>query len=139
MTELVRFGVSMNERLLDVFDKKIVSRGYANRSEAVRDMIRNRLVEMEWEDVNQEVAGTITLIYDHHVRGLSALLTELQHNWHDLILSTMHVHLDHHNCLEVLVIKGPAGQAREVADKLVGVKGVKHGKLTITSTGEQLK
>lgn len=139
MSELVRFGVSMNEQLLAMFDKKIVSQGYANRSEAVRDMIRNRLVEMEWEDENKEVAGTITLVYDHHVRGLSNLLTELQHNWHDMILSTIHVHLDHHNCLEVLVIKGPAGQAREVANKLVGIKGVKHGQLTITSTGRELK
>lgn len=139
MTELVRFGVSMNETLLEMFDKKIVSRGYANRSEAVRDMIRNRLVELEWEDENQEVAGTITLVYDHHVRGLSNVLTELQHNWHDMILTTTHVHLDHHNCLEVLVIKGPAGRAREVADRLVGVKGVKHGQLTITSTGRELK
>jgi CopG family nickel-responsive transcriptional regulator len=138
MTELVRFGVSMNEQLLVAFDKKIVSRGYVNRSEAVRDLIRNRLVEMEWEDENREVAGTITLVYDHHVRGLSNLLVELQHNWHDMILVTTHVHLDHHNCLEVLVIKGPAGQVREVADRLVGVKGVKHGQLTITSTGTEL-
>ncbi|MBS3885456.1 MAG: nickel-responsive transcriptional regulator NikR [Dethiobacter sp.] len=139
MTELVRFGVSMNEQLLKMFDKKIVASGYVNRSEAVRDLIRNRLVEMEWEDENQEVAGTITLVYDHHVRGLSHLLTELQHNWHELVLATTHVHLDHHNCLEVLVIKGPAGKAREVADRLVGVKGVKHGQLTITSTGQALK
>lgn len=139
MTELVRFGVSMNENLLEMFDKKIVARGYANRSEAVRDLIRNRLVELEWEDDNREVAGTITLVYDHHVRGLSNILTELQHNWHDMILTTTHVHLDHHNCLEVLVIKGPAGRAREVADRLVGVKGVKHGQLTITSTGRELK
>lgn len=122
-----------------MFDKKIVARGYANRSEAVRDLIRNRLVEMEWEDENQEVAGTITLVYDHHVRGLSHLLTELQHNWHELFLTTTHVHLDHHNCLEVLVIKGPAGKVREVADRLVGVKGVKHGQLTIASTGQALK
>ncbi|MFW0861694.1 MAG: nickel-responsive transcriptional regulator NikR [Dethiobacter sp.] len=139
MTELVRFGVSMNEQLLKMFDKKIVACGYANRSEAVRDLIRNRLVEMEWEDENQEVAGTITLVYDHHVRGLSHLLTKLQHNWHELILVTTHVHLDHHNCMEILAIKGPAGKVREVADRLVGVKGVKHGQLTITSTGQSLK
>jgi CopG family transcriptional regulator, nickel-responsive regulator len=139
MSELVRFGVSMNEQLLNAFDRKIVSRGYANRSEAVRDLIRNRLVELEWEDENQEVAGTITLVYDHHVRGLSNLLTDLQHNWHDMILTTTHVHLDHHNCLEVLVVKGPAGQVREVADRLVGVKGVKHGQLTLTSTGRELR
>ncbi|EEG77581.1 nickel-responsive transcriptional regulator NikR [Dethiobacter alkaliphilus] len=139
MSKLVRFGISMNEQLLEAFDKKIVSQGYANRSEAVRDLIRNRLVEMEWEDENQEVAGTITLMYDHHVRGLSNLLTELQHNWHDMILTSTHVHLDHHNCLEVLVLKGPAGRAREVADKLISVKGVKHGQLTITSTGHELR
>jgi CopG family nickel-responsive transcriptional regulator len=128
----------MNEQLLQKFDRKIVSQGYANRSEAVRDLIRNRLVELEWEDENQEVAGTLTLVYDHHVRGLSNLLTELQHNWHDMILTSTHVHLDHHNCLEALVIKGPAGQVRQIADRLIGVRGVKHGKLTITSTGRGL-
>lgn len=139
MSELVRFGISMNEKLLELFDKKIVARGYANRSEAVRDLIRNRLVELEWEDDLQEVAGTLTLVYDHHVRGLGNLLTEMQHNWHDMIITSTHVHLDHHNCLEVLVIKGPAGRVREIADRLLGVKGVKHGKLAITSTGKQLK
>lgn len=139
MSGLIRFGISMNEQLLAMFDKQIVSKGYANRSEAVRDLIRNRLVELEWGDEDQEVAGTITLIYDHHVRGLGSLLTEMQHNWHELILSATHVHLDHHNCLEVLIIKGPAGKVRQVADRLVGVKGVKHGKLTITSTGEKLR
>ncbi|MBS3947363.1 MAG: nickel-responsive transcriptional regulator NikR [Dethiobacter sp.] len=139
MSGLIRFGISMNEQLLAMFDKQIVSKGYANRSEAVRDLIRNRLVELEWGDEDQEVAGTITLIYDHHVRGLGSLLTEMQHNWHELILSATHVHLDHHNCLEVLIIKGPAGKVRQVADRLLGVKGVKHGKLTITSTGEMLR
>lgn len=129
----------MNEQLLQMFDRKIVARGFANRSEAIRDLIRNQLVELEWEDETQEVAGTITLVYDHHVRGLSDLLTEIQHNFHDMILSTIHVHLDHHNCLEVLVIRGQAGPARAVADKLIGIKGVKHGQLTITSTGQQLK
>lgn len=138
MTKLSRFGISMNQDLLTMFDQKIVARGYANRSEAIRDLVRNRLVELEWEDKNREVAGTITLVYDHHVRGLNELLTDIQHHYHKLILSTIHVHLDHHNCLEVLVIKGQAGEAREVADKLIGIKGVKHGQLTITSTGEQL-
>jgi CopG family transcriptional regulator, nickel-responsive regulator len=138
LSELVRFGISMNEQLLDKFDKKIVSQGYANRSEAIRDLIRNRLVELTWEDDKQEVAGTITLVYDHHVRGLGSLLTELQHESHDLFLSTMHVHLDHHNCLEVLVVKGQAGKVQLVADRLIGTRGVKHGKLTITSTGREL-
>ena len=137
-SKLLRFGISMSEDLLTMFDQQIVARGYANRSEAIRDLIRNRLVELEWEDENQEVAGTITLVYDHHVRGLNRQLTDIQHDYHQIILSTTHVHLDHHNCLEVLVIKGLAGEAREVAEKLIGLKGVKHGQLTITSTGEQL-
>jgi CopG family nickel-responsive transcriptional regulator len=139
MSRLVRFGISMDEQLLAMFDKQIVLHGYANRSEAIRDLIRNRLVEQEWEDDEQEVAGTITLIYDHHVRGLGSLLTELQHHSHDLFLSATHVHLDHHNCLEVLIIKGPSGKVRQVADRLIGVRGVKHGKLAITSTGQRLK
>ena len=138
MSELIRFGISMSEELLESFDTKIVSPSYKNRSEAIRDLIRNRLVDFSWQDENQEVVGTLTLVYDHHVRGLSNLLTEMQHTWHNLILSSMHIHLDHNNCLEVLVIKGAAGQARRVAEELIGVRGVKHGKLSITSSGEEL-
>jgi len=128
----------MDEELLKRFDDEVVSRGYINRSEAIRDLIRNQLVELDWSKEGEEVAGTITLIYDHHVRGLNDLLLELQHRFHNLIISTMHVHLDHHHCLEVLVIKGPAREAREVAGQLLGVKGVKHGKLSVTSTGKRL-
>jgi CopG family transcriptional regulator, nickel-responsive regulator len=139
MSGLVRFGISIDQDLLERFDREIVSGSYANRSEAIRDLIRNQLVESEWSGEDVEVAGTITLVYDHHVRGLSDLLLEVQHRYHNLILSVMHVHLTHNNCLEVMVIKGPAGTAKEVAGRLLGVKGVKHGKLTITSTGERLK
>lgn len=138
MSELIRFGVSISESLLEAFDRLIVKKGYNNRSEAIRDLIRNQMVEMAWEKEDEEVAGTVTLIYDHHVRGLSDLLLELQHNYHRLILSTMHMHLDHHNCLEVLAVKGMAREVRQVAEKLISVKGVKHGKLTITSTGKNL-
>ncbi|HAA35142.1 MAG TPA: nickel-responsive transcriptional regulator NikR [Firmicutes bacterium] len=138
MSELIRFGVSISESLLEAFDRLIVKKGYNNRSEAIRDLIRNQMVEMAWEKEDEEVAGTVTLIYDHHVRGLSDLLLELQHNYHHLILSTMHMHLDHHNCLEVLAVKGMAREVRQVAEKLISVKGVKHGKLTITSTGKNL-
>ncbi|MGI6096734.1 MAG: nickel-responsive transcriptional regulator NikR [Dethiobacteria bacterium] len=138
MPKLIRFGISMHEQLLERFDQEIVSRGYANRSEAIRDLIRNQLVEMEWAEEEQEVAGTITLVYDHHVRGLTDILINLQHRYHQLIISTMHVHLDHDNCLEVLVIKGRAKEAKEAANQLISVKGVKHGKLTITSTGKKL-
>ncbi len=138
MSKLIRFGISMNEQLLEKFDRLIVQKGYNNRSEAIRDLIRSQLVELEWTDEDQEVAGTITLVYDHHVKGLSDLLTDLQHDFHDLILSTMHVHLDHFNCLEVLVIQGKAGDAKKVAEKLISIKGVKHGKLSITSTGKNI-
>jgi len=139
MAELVRFGVSINEDLLNKFDSLIVHKGYNNRSEAIRDLIRNQLVELEWENEDGEVAGTITLIYDHHVRGLSDLLVELQHDFYELILSTMHMHLDHHNCLEVLSVKGVAKDVRKLAERLISVKGVKHGRLTITSTGKNLE
>ena len=139
MSTLTRFGISIEEELLKRFDEEIVNKGYKNRSEAIRDLVRNQLVELEWEDEDEEVAGTITLVYDHHTRGLTDLLTELQHSYHKLILSTMHVHLDHHNCLEILVIKGKARDAQEVADRLLSVKGVLHGKLTVTSTGSKLK
>lgn len=139
MTELVRFGVSISAGLLESFDKIIAKKSYNNRSEAIRDLIRNQLVEMEWETEDEEVAGTITLIYDHHVRGLSNLLLEVQHDYHNLILSTMHLHLDHHNCLEVLAVKGVTKKVREIAERLISVKGVKHGQLSITSTGKNLR
>ncbi len=138
MTNLVRFGISIEQELLERFDREVVVNGYENRSEAIRDLMRNQLVEVEWSGEDVEVAGTITLVYDHHVKGLSDLLLDVQHRFHNLILSVMHVHLTHYNCLEVMVIKGRAREAREVAGRLLGVKGVKHGKLTITSTGETL-
>ena len=138
MSKLTRFGISMSESLLQQFDKMINRKGYKNRSEAIRDLIRNELVEESWQSEDEEVAGTITLVFDHHVKGLSSLLTELQHDYHQLILTTTHVHLDHNNCLEVLVVKGRAGDAKGVAEKLISIKGVKHGRLTITSTGSSL-
>ena len=139
MGQIVRFGVSIDRELLESFDRKIVLKGYANRSEAIRDLIRNQLVEMEWSNDDEEVAGTITLVYDHHVRGLNDLLLELQHDYVELIVSTMHVHLAHDRCLEVLLIKGPAGEAKDVANRLLAIKGVIHGRFTATSTGEKLK
>ncbi len=138
MANLTRFGISINEELLERFDKEIVEKGYSNRSEAIRDLIRNQLVELDWAEEKEEVAGTITLVYNHHTRGLTDILTEMQHTFHELILSTMHVHLDKHNCLEILVIKGRVKEAKEVASRLLSVKGVLHGKLTVTSTGKKL-
>ncbi|OPL12938.1 MAG: nickel-responsive regulator [Firmicutes bacterium ML8_F2] len=139
MPDLIRFGISMEKDLLGRLDQEIVKRGYPNRSEAIRDLIRNQLVEIDWSQEEEEVAGTITIIYNHHVRGLSDLLLEMQHDHHHMIISVMHVHLEHEHCLEVMVIKGMASEAKELAGRLIGVKGVKHGKLTITSTGKSLK
>ncbi len=138
MAKLTRFGISIPENLLTRFDAVIKRKGYPNRSEAIRDLIRDHLIEKEWKDGEEEVAGTITLVYDHHVKGLSNNLVSIQHDYHDLILSTMHIHLDHDNCLEVLVVKGQAKKAQDMVEKLTTVKGVKHGKFTMTSTGKNI-
>jgi CopG family transcriptional regulator, nickel-responsive regulator len=138
MGETVRFGISMDEELLESFDKLIEQKGYANRSEAIRDLIRAAQVELDWEEGEKEAIGTVTLVYNHHVRDLSDKLTEQQHAYHDQIVSALHVHLDAHNCLEVLVVRGKARAVRKIADELIGVKGVKHGKLVMTTTGEGL-
>ncbi len=137
MAKLVRFGVSLDHHLLDDFDRLIQRRGYTNRSEALRDLIRDNLVGQEWDE-NKETVGTITFVYDHHVRDLTRKLTDIQHRYQKLILSGMHVHLDHAHCLEVLVMKGKGSEIKKVSDALVSVKGVKHGKLTMTTTGKGL-
>jgi len=138
MGETIRFGVSIDAQLLENFDKLIEHKSYMNRSEAIRDMIRAALVETKAANDEEEMVGTITLVYDHHVRDLSDKLTEHQHAYHDRIISALHVHLDAHNCLEVLVARGKAKDVKKIADELLGVKGVKHGKLVMTSTGEEL-
>lgn len=138
MGETVRFGISMDEELLASFDRLIEQKGYANRSEAIRDLIRAAQVESDWEEGEKEGVGTVTLVYNHHVRDLSDKLTEQQHSHHDQIISALHVHLDAHNCLEVLVVRGKVREVRQIADELIGVKGVKHGKLVMTTTGEGL-
>ncbi len=135
---LVRFGVSMDENLLQQFDTLLSRKGYANRSEAMRDLIRDHLVEEEWREKGREMVGTITIVYNHHTRGLSDSLTDLQHHFHNLVISTMHLHLDKDNCLEVLVVKGTVDKIKTVADKLISTRGVKHGKLTMTTTGKEL-
>jgi CopG family nickel-responsive transcriptional regulator len=138
MAEIVRFGVSMDDRLLEKFDKLIEGKGYSNRSEAVRDLIRNALVEEQWANDEEEAVGTVSLVYDHHTRELSDKLTEQQHSHHREIVSALHVHLDAHHCLEVVVLKGKAGEIRHLADELIGTKGVKHGRLMTTTTGQAL-
>ena len=138
MSDLVRFGVSVESQLVKKFDALISRKGYSNRSEALRDLIRDRLVEQEWEEGEQETVGTITLVYNHHTRELEHELTEIQHRSHHQVVSTLHIHLDAHNCLEVMVVKGTSQEIKKFADKLIGTRGVKHGKLTMTTTGRGL-
>lgn len=137
MKKLVRFGVSLDHHLLDDFDRLIERKNYTNRSEALRDLIRDNLVGQEWDE-NKVTVGTITIVYDHHVHDLTDKLTDIQHHYHRLVLSSLHVHLDHDHCLEVLVVRGKGAEIRKVADTLIGTKGVKHGKLTMTTTGQGL-
>ena len=139
MSGLSRIGVAIDTDLLKKFDRLIAQRKYTNRSEAFRDLIRDELVEKTWESPDSDVVGTVTLVYDHHVRMLNEKLTDIQHDHHHVILSTLHVHLDHDHCLEVLVVRGKSDEVRHVADTLISTKGVKHGRLTITSSGAELK
>ena len=139
MKKLVRFGVSLDHHLLIDFDKVVKRRKYATRSEALRDLIRDQLVSQEWSaDGDHETVATVTFVYDHHVRDLARKLTHIQHDFQGHILAGMHVHLDHDHCLEVLVVKGKGSQIHKIADALISVKGVKHGKLAMTTTGKKL-
>ena len=138
MSDITRFGVSIDSQLIRKFDSLIVRKGYATRSEAIRDMIRDALVEREWESGDHETVGTITIVYNHHTRELEHALTDMQHKSFHQIISTLHVHLDAHNCLEVLVVKGSSREIKHIADRLIGTRGVKHGKLTMTTTGKEL-
>ena len=138
MADVIRFGISMDDRLLQRFDELIERKGYVNRSEAVRDLIRNALVEDQWTRAEEEIVGTVTLVYDHHTRDLADKLTEQQHSHHGSIISALHVHLDAHHCLEVVVVRGRTAEVRRLADELIGTKGVKHGKLMMTTTGKPL-
>ncbi len=135
--DLNRFGVSMSADLLTQLDELVRARGYSNRSQAIADMVRDQLVEHRGKEGNRKIAGTITVVYDHHKRNIQSLLTSIQHDFGEHIISTMHVHLDHHNCLEILAVRGRASLIRQLADKLIAAKGVKHGKLTMTTTGEE--
>ena len=126
MTDLVRFGVAMEQKLLDEFDALVATKGYANRSEALRDLVRRELDQAAWRSGKPAVA-TITLIYDHHVRELTEKLTEIQHDFGDRIVSALHVHLDHDHCLEVIAARGPARELEALADRLTNTRGVTSG------------
>jgi CopG family nickel-responsive transcriptional regulator len=138
MSDLVRFGIAMDKQLLAKFDRLILKKGYRNRSKAFSDLVRNSLVEENWQTKSDETVGTVTIAYNHRVRELSDILTELQHRFHDEIISCMHVHLNAHNCLEVLAVKGKPERIKKIADRLIATRGVKHGKLVMTTTGKGL-
>jgi len=135
---VTRFGVSLEEHLLAQFDRLIARRGYTNRSEAIRDLIRESLVREQWEVGSDEVVGTLTLVYNHEVRDLTDKLTDLQHAHYKAIVSGLHVHLDPHHCLEVLVLRGRAKELKAIADRLIGTRGVKHGTFSATAEGRAL-
>jgi len=129
---LSRIGIALDSDLLKRFDLSIERRGYTNRSEAFRDLIRDRLVTEQTANPNAVVVGTVTLIYDHHASGITEKLTEVQHAQHKLVVSTSHAHLDHDSCLEVLIVHGKSAQVSQFADRLIGLKGVQHGRLVMT-------
>lgn len=136
---LIRFGISLEDSLLERFDSLIDKKSYPSRSEAIRDLIRDALVMEDWKADTSEAVGTITIVYNHEKRELADLLTDLQHEHYNSIISSMHIHLDEHNCLEVIVVKGKTKDIKSIADRLIATKGVKHGKLLLTTTGKGLE
>ncbi|MFH1190597.1 MAG: nickel-responsive transcriptional regulator NikR [Candidatus Omnitrophota bacterium] len=137
MSGIIRFGISLESDLSKKFDTRLKKKGYSNRSEAIRDLIRQDLVDQEWHE-GAEVAGAITLIYDHHKRELLNKITDIQHDFQNVIVSAQHIHLDHHNCLEIIAVKGNPIDVQKLTNKLKIIKGVKHGTLSMSSTGKGL-
>jgi CopG family nickel-responsive transcriptional regulator len=135
MPDVIRFGVSIESPLLERFDELSARKGYGNRSEAIRDLMRSALVDEQWDVGEAETVGTVTLVYDHHASDLADKLNQQQHSHHEAIISTLHVHMDAHHCLEVVVLKGKANEIKRLADELIGTKGVKHGKFVASTTG----
>jgi CopG family nickel-responsive transcriptional regulator len=134
---LKRFSISLEEKLLDIFDEHIKTHSYSNRSEAIRDLIRKAFVKEEWQS-DKQVMGVISLVYDHHQHKLQEKVTLVQHDYHHHIVSTTHVHMDHDNCLEVIVVRGKAKEVQELADRLTALRGVRDGNLAMSSTGKSL-
>lgn len=134
---LKRFTISLDEKLLDDFDAFIGQQKYVNRSEAIRDLIRSSFVAKEWQ-ADKDVVGVISMVYDHHQYKLQEKVTEIQHDYHHQIVSTTHVHMDHHNCLEVIIIKGKAGAVNELADRIRSLRGVRNCNLAMSTTGKDL-
>jgi CopG family nickel-responsive transcriptional regulator len=138
MSDLERLSITLPGALSRAFDKRNKRKGYGNRSEAIRDLIRDALVKEEWSDPKAQVAATVTLVYDHHTRTLTDRITEVQHDYGETIVSALHVHLDHHNCLEVVVLRGAAKDVQALADRLGAIKGVKHAQITLATDGKSI-
>lgn len=138
MGNLLRFGVSLDSDLLQKFDKLCEKRRYKTRSEAIRDLIRKDLVEEEWANQEQEVTGTLTLVYNHHHSDLSRKMTEIQHQALDIVITSLHVHIDAHNCMEVLVLRGQVKEIKDFGRLLISTRGIKHGNLSLSTTGKDL-
>jgi CopG family nickel-responsive transcriptional regulator len=138
MDSLKRFGVTVDNTLLEKFDKIIKKKGYLNRSKAIRDLIRDYLVQEEWKEGKKETVGILSLVYNHHKREISDKLINLQHNFYPFIVSSTHIHLSEKNCLEVIIIKGKPVKIKKISDRLIGTKGIKYGKLLISSTGKNI-
>ncbi len=139
MSKITRFGVSLESMLLEKFDRLNSQKGYKNRSEAIRDLIREKLVSEEWGSSEHETVGVFSLVYDHHQRELNKILNHIQHQYLEVIVSSTHVHIYHHNCLEVIILRGKTDVIKKITDQLASTRGVKHGKLIMTSTGSDLK
>jgi CopG family transcriptional regulator, nickel-responsive regulator len=138
MTNITRFGVSMEKELVKGFDALIKKAGYPSRSEAVRDLVRKSMIKDEWQDPNSNVLATVSILYRHHEHHLSDSLADIQHHHHELIISTTHVHLDADDCLEVIILKGKAGKVRKLAEQMISAKGVRHGGVVYTSSGKSI-
>lgn len=138
MSKVTRFGVSLEDELLEKFDGLTEKMGYKTRSEAIRDLIRDRLVSEEWKDQEKETVGILNLVYSHERREISETLTHIQHQHIDAVITSTHIHLDHHNCLEVIILKGKSSVLKKIANELLSTRSVKHGKLTMTTTGTDL-
>lgn len=139
MSDLIRLSISLEKSLFGRLERLVKSSRYTNRSEFIRDLVRQRLVEQQWTDERQEVVGTITLVYDHHTRELTGRLNEIQHDYHDEILAVTHVHLSHDLCAEMIMVRGAAANIRQVTDRLRQQRGVLHAELTMSSTGHSLR
>lgn len=134
-----RYTITIQEELLREFDRLIAGRGYTNRSEAIRDLVRDALVEEEWAQSGEKVAATVTLVYDHHIPDLAHRLTELQHHHGPLVVAATHIHLDNDNCLEVVILRGESSDVKRLAEKMIALRGIKHGKVVHTTEGKKIE